>query len=419
MNIRAVVAFAAIALASASSAEPSKSPGMWCSVATNEIAKWNAAHGAKDGVVVDRAARTATFLAEASGVLKADPVEFLLIGPESDNAYETFAVSAASPSAIAAALDAIGVPRGRPVDPPGSRFWPQGERISISFRKVADGTGLRIDDILSDAHSADETAILELPIVSTGGARDSSGIPVAAATSPCAIFALYSHSPSLLQFDGTFDQSSVYGRFKVKNPCKAGELFEVTLSYDGTKLVEEKIVSIGKGTDLAAVLGSLRERAKSVSLYASLSFSPDVTLAEAARTAKAFSLVDGAGVRMNGIAPGQFFYRAYLPETEWRRREGRIFQPFEVHVAADGVRKFVFIEEDYSGEGLDPVLKPHETRFSKWSELPALIKNTKADKVNVLFIYAPQSTPVGELTPISAALSGRITTFYLFDEEAK
>ena len=95
-----------------------------------------------------------------------------------------------------------------------------------------------------------------------------------------------------------------------------------------------------------------------------------------------------------------------------------MFQPFEVHVAADGAKKFVFVEEDWSGEGLDPVLKPRETPFGEWAELPGLIARTgeQGAKVNVLFLFAPRATPVAALTPVVSALGGRIGTFYVFGE---
>ncbi len=139
---------------------------------------------------------------------------------------------------------------------------------------------------------------------------------------------------------------------------------------------------------------------------------------EAASIAQALSLLDGKGLKVGGAASGRFFFRAFLPDPAWRERPGRIFQPFEVHVAADGSKKFVFIEEDWSGEGLDPVLKPRETSFTEWAELSKLIAQTgeKGVKINVLFIFAPKATPVTELTPVTAATAGRIGTFYIFSD---
>ena len=414
-------AIAAVALAmAASGAPPAGVPGEWRSVHTNEIARWMAARGAKDGVVVDGAARTVMFLAEATGVSEVDPVEFFAIGPLSDRAYESFAVSVASPAAIAAGLDAIGVPRGLPIDPRRSRFWPQGDGVEFSARILGEGKDLALGDLISDERAAEEGAILERPLVATGGSRDSSGAVDAATNMPCAVFALYSHAPSLLQLDGAFDQSGVYGRFHAKRRHKAGDLFEFSIKYGGGRgkppsKAEERTVRIAKGADLAPVFADLRKRTETVRLYARLEFAPDVPLSEAVNVARAFELVDGAGVRMNGAAPGQFFYRAFLPDPAWRKREGRIFQPFEVHVSA-GARKFVHVEEDYSGAGIDPVLKPHETPFAAWTDIPPLIAKTGAAKVDVLFLFAPPDTPVGELTPILAPLVSRIATFYIFPE---
>ena len=419
MEMHKALAWFASALAAEVAFGGASAPGEWHPVRTNEITRWSAERGAEGGVVVDRGARRVSFLVEATGVSEVDPVEFFVIGPLSDRAYESFAVSVASPGAIAAGLDAIGVPRGVPVNPARSRFWPQGEGVSLAVRAFDDASSvLTLRDLLKDERAAEDGAILEAAPVATGGARDVSGAVVAQTNMPCAIFALYSHAPSLLQLDGTFDQSVIYGRFRSLRRHRPGDLFEMTLSYSGSPRVEERVVNVKKGADLAPILGELRAIAGSRAVYAKLAFAPDVPLAESAAAAKAFSLVDGSGVRMNGAAPGQFFYRAFLPDPEWRRREGRIFQPFEVHMAPDGRLTFVFVEEDYSGSGIDPVLKPRAIPFSAWRELPKLVADTKADKVDVMFVFAPAGTPIGRLTPVLSAVSPRISTFYLFADES-
>ena len=76
----------------------------------------------------------------------------------------------------------------------------------------------------------------------------------------------------------------------------------------------------------------------------------------------------------------------------WRKREGRIFQPFEVHVAADGARTFVFCEEDWSGEGLDPVLKPRTTPFRKFLNSFSQSENRLPYFANIV-IYSPLCLP--------------------------
>ena len=139
----------------------------------------------------------------------------------------------------------------------------------------------------------------------------------------------------------------------------------------------------------------------------------------AAEIAQAMSLVDGKGLKMDGPPPGQFFFRAFLPDPAWRERPGRIFQPFEVHVAADGTKSFVFVEEDWSGEALDPVLKPKTTPFKDWQELPGLIAKTGEEgaKITVMFVYAPKTSRVADLAPVVKAVEPRVNTFYVFAED--
>ena len=104
-------------------AAPSKSPMEWSPVQTNEIARWKTENKAPAGVVADKAARSVRFLVEATGIGADETIEFFAIGPLSDRAYESLFVTVASPAAIAAAFDQVGVPRGIAADPLQARFW--------------------------------------------------------------------------------------------------------------------------------------------------------------------------------------------------------------------------------------------------------------------------------------------------------
>ena len=402
-------------------AESARAPMDWHSVQTNEIARWKVENKAPEGVVVDAAARSVRFLAEATGTGAGETVEFFAIGPLSDRAYESLLVTVASPTAIAAAFDKVGLPRGVGANPLQARLWPYGEKVAIAVKPlgVARDTdaeaGLAL--LVKDVRAKEEGDSLPAPVVWTAGARDGRDVPVAATNMPCAVFALYNHAPSLLQLDGLFDQTSTYGRYVAAATQKAGELFEVTATWDGKP--HEKDVELKLSESNAAErIAALRESAKSLDLHVRLAFDASVTVARAATYAEAFASLDGKGLKMNGQVEGQFFFRAFLPDPAWRERAGRIFQPFEVHVAVDGSRSFVFCEEDWSGEGIDPVLKPKTTPFKAWDELPGLIAKTgeQGAKVDVLFLFAPKSTPVTDLTPILKATSARINTFYVFGE---
>ena len=396
-------------------------PMEWSPVRTNEIARWKAERKAPEGVVADRAARTVTFLMEATGISVTEPAEFFAIGPLSDRAYESFGVTVASPAAIAAAIESIGVPQGVACDPFLARFWPQGERLVLTatpYDSETNAPPFRLAELLSDKRAQEEGAILPEPLVYTGGSRDADNLPLAATNIPCAVFALYSHGPSLLQLNGRFDQSAAYGRFVAGKAFHAGALLEMKLTWDGTSRVKVRVPTFS-ATNVTSVLQALQaDAAPGNDLYVRPAFDDSVTLARAIEIARAFELLDGNGLKMNGTAENQFFYRAFLPDPAWRNRQGRPFQPFEIRLAADGTRTFTFVEEDWSGEGLDPVLKPKTIQLADWAELPAHIAQTgdQGEKVTVAFIYAPSTTPVTRLSPIVKALTPRIGTFYVFNE---
>ena len=379
--------------------DAARAPMDWHPVRTNDIARWKAERHAPEGVVVDRAARTVTFLMEATGISAAEPIEFFAIGPLSDRSYESFGVTVASPAAIADAIESIGVPRGVACDPFQARFWPQGERLVLTATPCGENAKpIPLADLLADKQEKEEGAILPEPLVYTGGTRDAANRPIASTNIPCAIFALYNHGPSILQMNGRFDQSTTYGRFTAKSAMQAGALFEMKLAWDGATRVKTRTPRIS-ATNVGEVLQSLKAD-------------------RAAEIAKAFEMLDGNGLKMNGSPKGQFFYKSFLPDPAWRNRQGRLFQPFEIRLAADGTRTFTFVEEDWSGDGLDPVLKPKTRKVSEWTELPACLAQTgdQGEKVTVAFVYAPADTPVTRLSPIVKALDPRISTFYVFAE---
>ena len=194
----------ALVAALACAAEPSRAPMEWASVHPEAIAAWKAANHAPDGVAVDVAARTVRILVEATGLGPADTAEFFAIGPLSDRAYESFFVTVASPAAIADAIERAGVPRGVPPDIAGARLWPCGEKLTLSATPVStNAQNLAFSDLLNDTAEKEEGAILSAPVVYTGGARDASGAVVAATNIPCAVFALYSHTPTIVRHTRT------------------------------------------------------------------------------------------------------------------------------------------------------------------------------------------------------------------------
>ncbi len=396
-------------------ADESRSPMDWKSVDPAAISAWKKSAQAPDGLFVDAKSRMVTFLAEATGVRGGETVEFLAIGPLSDRAYESIFVSVASPDAIAAACARIGIPNGVPGSLLQARLWPQGEKVALRVRRVGEEASGPVGRVLDDAGAEGEDSALAGEFVWTGGERVDGGL-VASTNEPCAVFALYTHAPSALQLGAPLDQSAAYGRFRAHGTLPKGQLWEISIAWSGRCRVLERELLLD-AANVADALSALRRDAADHDVYVRLAFKPDVTIGTAAGIAKAFEALDGSALRMNGAAKGSFFYRAFLPDPVWRNRASRTFQPFEVHVAADGAKTFVFCEEDWSGEGLDPVLRPKSTPFRDWNEVAALIAGTgeQGSKINVMLLFAPKSTPVAQLTG-ATVLAPRISTFYVFQE---
>ncbi len=412
-NMRAVQVLSVLLAILGTAASGAQVPGEWASTNAAGIAQWKKASGASRGFVVDAARRTLTVLAEATGLKAGETVEFFAIGPDSDRAYESLFVLAEPVRDIAEAAEAAGLPRGRCVSEREVRLWPQGERVSLSVRRVGERRSVPWWETLCDLRTNDLPALAETPLLYAGG-RD--------AARGRSFFSAYSHNESLLQLSGRHEQSAVYGRLRPAAEWRRGDLFELEFAWGERRRVEERTVEIAPETDLRAALDGLRAAGAGRDLYVRTAFADGVTLARAAECARAFRLLDGGAVKMNGVATNQFFYGAFLPEEAWRERAGRMFQPFEIRLtrtADGGWRKtFTFIEEDWSGDGDDPVLVPHERAFADWAEVPGAVaaSGSAADKIAVAFVFAPADAPLSALRP-ALALRPRINTFYLFPEK--
>ena len=404
----------------------------WVPVSTNAIAAWAEKRSAPRFVVVDKPAGTVTFLAEATGLNPGDTAEFFVCGPLSDRSYESMFMSLAKPEDIVSAISSIGVPRGVPTSYAQARFWPQGERLGISVIPVG-GAPAKLSDILKDAGTEGDRP-LETGVVYTGGELAADGSLVAATNIPCAVFALYNHSPSSLQLASSLEQSGAYGRFKVNRAMKAGDLVEITLSRGAESRVREFVCTVSpkeckvadaKGAVLKSgtfqeAAGFIREESgKGFDVYLRLSFAPDTPVAYARACASLFAGFDGTVAKLNGFEKGQLFARALVPDDKWRNRKQRVAQPFEIYPAEGGSGRFVFIEEywDKHSESIEPELRIHEHRYGDGKELLKLVSETgrQGDKMFTAFVFLPEGSKIGPALETVEALRPRIMCFYVFE----
>jgi len=425
-------------------------PAQWALVNTNAVQGWQEGQSLKNtlvlnGVVADKSKREVRLLAEAVGHSAGTTTEFLLVGPGSDRAYEAAAVTVASPEDIVRAVEFLGVNRGACVDSSLFRFWPFGERFQIFFRRldVEGAKEVLFSSLLKDAEP--DKPLLADGYIFTGGAWSSEGgksVCLTGVQPPCAVISLYNESSTVFDLTQQIGQSQAYGRLTLAENFPYGTLIEVVLRpmYSDVKVMPLDVTALAVDgvlhlkTECAAPAVDRMEKVDSAvawmrsqseaqrDLFVTLKFDESLSVTQARAAANLFSILDGSGVKLYGRASSGLYYRALLPQESWRKREDRNPQPFEIYMTRDSTgnwkKKMVFIEEDWSGESLDPKLTPKEYPFSDWSELePLVLKTGGADnKVAVAFFCVPADTKLSELIPGVNSVSNRLPLVHIFTD---
>lgn len=334
-----------------------------------------------------------TFNVTATGVEKGTPLEFLFAGKNSDRDYETMFLLEDSIIDFCRRLERAGLPRGRPTDIRKCRLWPVGCSLKLEpklddFVKTDLPDGMRFGEIIY-----------------TGGARDEADVPVAETNMPAAVFSLYTLSQSPLLFNGLYEQSLVYGCSTAAKTLKKGERMTFTLSWDVPKLAEKLEVSFQPGNSLS-VLKSIKDKSEHSDIELSVRFDDQLTVGEAVAVANALAVLDSPRIKINGHPDNDFFFRAFLPLVKWRDRKERLVQPFEVSIHGNE-DKLTFIEEDWSGEGTDPKLTPHEISFEKAKS---------HGQIDTCFIFAAKDTAIGRIRPIIGKMPKSVINYYVYEE---
>lgn len=424
-------------------------PDEWRMVNTNAVRAWqetqrnraSATFKVWPGVAVDIQKREVRLLAEAVGHAVGVTTEFLLIGPLSDRAYEAAAVTVAMPGDIVRAVESMGLSRGGCVGSRPFRFWPVGERVAAAVRRmdVPDAAEQPLQTLICD-ENVGSPLLGEGGLVFTGGQWEN-GVCQTDTNMPAALISLYNAGETVFDVPFQVGQSEVYGRLSLAQALPYGALLEIVLrplatngkprvlalnvvagfENDGVVLTcRDTDGSVSHKAGLADAVTWLRGQAETGhELFVTLGMDDALSLKRAADVARLFVMMDGKGLKLDGKMEGGLFPRAFIPLEKWREREGRNPQPFEVHVTqlADGkqAKKLIFIEEDWSVEGLDPKLTPHEYPFESWAELPRLVNKVGGgdNKVQVLFIFAPLELPLGCFMPGVRAVADRLPLVYV------
>lgn len=409
------------------------------------------------GVKADTEAREVVIQAASTGIAPGDPVEFGLLTPASGHDYEALAYGEARAEDVRAALEAIGLPPGRPVDLAKRRFWPKGERVFIEVRwtDVVDGgyeknVRVPLEQMLLDRRLEGPMAVQGFTFTGSQWVETDDGAVLAADRfSPHAVVSFYNSPLTVLDLPGRGNQNEMYGVFSLnpdyrlekEHPMEfilrpeytddkrrvrnltwriqpSGENVSTNWSDMSFALLSQKEQKLNDRDSVAGCLSlfsALQENGQSP--YITLDISPALPLGAVARFCRLVQEIEGdRGIRVEPPIEGQLYYQSFLPSPEWKTAEGRFAQPVELHLGEKpGDAEFVKITQTWPASGLTPT---REITRHPAAPPAQLLEQAEAldPEVRVLLIFAPTTKRYRDLLAYTDPLKEAFDTVYVFAE---
>jgi len=405
------------------------------------------------GLRADRRRGQVEVLAESTGLNGGAAVEFLVIGARSSHGYEALLWSYARPADVHKALEFAGLRAGAPFDPEALRMLAKGDRVRIGLR-AGDGAPVPLERFVRDTRFRE--TLDEEGFVFGGSAPTDEGAYAADVRDPHCVVSLFNTPETVLDVPRRAGQSDVYQSHVVnadrllptnrlvtlvfERAADLGRVRELTLDVrtgngadpDDTPVyafVDADGARDRVGDGLSGVMQRFKAMDEAGEVpYVTLRLGPGVPLSAARKTAAALRLIDGGGAAVIEPPPeGQLYYRAFLPESQWRRREDRLQQPWELHLfRKDGALagRMVRHEADWSGGHSDPAFTTVAYTVADGGELRARLDAYRPPEqekywygaLNVLLVFAPPRLPHGELLAFLKPVLDTHGTVYVFLE---
>ncbi len=399
------------------------------------------------GLVADAQTRRVTITAAARALSPEAPVEFVLI--HHDNIakdHETLAFSFARASDIRAAMEHIGMQPGRPVNFRELHLWPKGERVVMMFHwdePAERGRGsakrsVRVEQLLTRSQDGKRTPFENTGLVYTGSYwitnENTNKRDLAADVSDStSIVSAYNEPVTLFDFPAQAPQGEVYETIH-SNPAYRFERHQwirVTIEPEprpkGDARVRDVALSVISRTDrpahsardlrfdlrdkegrsltaqgtlpqLLAHLESMAEARRDP--FVTLSFGEHVGLKAAAAVAQVMDGLQSAGrVRMEPPPDGQLFYRAFMPDPEWRDRKERLIEPWELHLTVKGGKvkaELIDVREEWLGGGKSRIVQTRHD-VPNGAAMAKFIRKADGKRPRSIFTFAPPQMTYGRL----------------------
>ena len=385
-----------------------------------------------DYVVADRKAGTVTLFGCTTGIGGPDPVEFFVTPGNSGKDYESLAITFAKPSDVHKGLEFIGLKPGRPVNAETNHYWPRGPRVSMSIE--TGGQTVRVEEMVIETER--KTPLPQTGFHFTGSYtyRDEQGVShyAADATDSKTIAPNYNDPTAVLDLPRRASQSEVYG-FQTLNPkftLTIGQLARGVLrpsAGDEAAATRDLSIAVKPGTpsptyavvenstvlaepaSLPELVTALAEQAKSrADLFTSVSVDPRLLVTDVRKTFAVLQAIEqDRGVKLDPPPAGQLFQRAFFPDEQWRRREDRLGEPWELFLARRDGKIVARLERqmDVYEPEQKTILQRYDIADPK--QFAAVVTENATQWSKAIFVYPPADLTCEELmtwaTPVIAA----------------
>ena len=383
------------------------------------------------GLRADRAQQSVQIIAEATGLATDHPAEFLLISTRSGHDYEALAISYARPSELHEALEFIGIPAGAPFNPRDLRFFPKGERVLVTVRwtdREENSHAWPAEALVRDSRT--NASIPEDGFVFVGShwlEEDGERRYAADTYDPHSLISLYNEPTTVLDVPRPVSQGDVYGFLRPypgRQP-EQGQRLEILFEpefKDGRSRIADITLDIRAGAEdapihltlydddgealhdgvaLRNVFGALNRLIRAERTpFLHLRIGDEVPLKEIrdlVRLLVAFE--EEEDLHFEPPAPGDLFYRAFIPAEAHRDPANRPSQALELRLERDGpdlAGRVVNIRDIRARREDEFEAEVTEYDVSTPAQLPSMLAEIQ-HHLPVLLVFAPADLTYGTL----------------------
>ena len=390
---------------------------------------------AAKGVRADRDTGEVVLSAFTTSLQPGNIAEFALITFSSGHEYEALFQTTASADDIERALVFAGMAPGKPVSAPAFRFWPRGERVSISV-SVEGGPERALEEYLADARHGNGPLPVE-GFVHVGGLPGPGGTNLVDSSGPGSVVPSYNEPVTLFDVPRLAPQSDVYESVVASKRVPGQPLLPATFRFRPERrpapLPPQRVRDValrleadgglsmdGASSTPRAALEELRRMITADKLDPFVSFFWDggATVADVRRAAELLLAAESAnaGIRVDAPPEGFPYYKAFLPDDAWRDRANRYTQPCELRFAPDGAVSLVAISETWEGENLKPTLSAETVPLDAPGALPEALARHAPPDIKALLVFVPGEMKWSVVAPWLSACRATHPLVQIFPE---